>query len=229
MPTSPGKIIPVGFLPLKSDTDRHHYYPLFLDVAGKECLIVGGGSVAERKALMLLKFHASVTVISPRATKKLVHLADTGAIRILPRTYRYGDLDRAAVVFACTDDRDTNGAVRKDAAARGVPVNVVDKPEECDFIVPSIIKKGDITIAISTSGRLPLASKKLRQAIEKTVTKDYVAYTRIIGALRQHLLDTVPDGRKRRTIMKYIAAMDISDVVRTGLKGMKKILGDRVR
>jgi len=229
MPTSPGKIIPGGSLPLISDTDRHHYYPLFLDIGGKECLIVGGGSVAERKALMLLKLQASVTVVSPQVTKKLGRLADAGAIRILLRTYRRGDLDKAAVVFACTDDRDTNGAVRKDAAARGVPVNVVDKPEECDFIVPSIIKKGDITIAISTSGRLPLASKKLRQVIEKTVTKDFVAYTRIIGALRQHLLDTVPDGRKRRAIMKYIAAMDIGDVVQTGFKGMKEMLGDRMR
>ncbi|MDD3845729.1 MAG: bifunctional precorrin-2 dehydrogenase/sirohydrochlorin ferrochelatase [Syntrophorhabdaceae bacterium] len=213
---------------MKSDTDRHHYYPLFLDVKGKECLIAGGGSVAERKALMLLKFNASVTVVSPRVTKKLAHLADTGVIRVHTRKYRRGDLDKAAVVFACTNDRETNAAVREDAALRGVLVNVVDKPEECDFIVPSIIRKGDVTIAISTSGVLPMASKKIRQAIEKTVTKDYVAYTRIIGALRRHLIDTIPDPRRRRAIMKDIGAMDIRDVVKRGLKGMKKVLGEGI-
>lgn len=184
--------------------------------------------MAERKAVMLLKFHAAVTVISPKVTKKLVHLADTGAISVKLRKYRRGDLGRAAIVFACTDDRETNGAVREDAALRGVPVNVVDKPRECDFIVPSIVRKGDVTIAISTSGLLPMASKKIRQAIEKTVTKDFVTYTRIVGALRKHLLDTVPDSARRRAIMRYIGTLDIGDVVRAGLAGMKKILGDRI-
>lgn len=195
-------------------------------MTGKECLIVGGGSVAERKSLMLLKFNASVTVVSPKVTKKLALLADRGAIRVLPRRYRRGDLDNAAVVFACTDDRDTNSAVREDAEHKGVLINVVDKPKECDFIVPSIIRKGDVTIAISTSGVLPMASKKIRQAIERTVTKDYVAYTRIIGALRRHLIDTVPDPVKRRAIMKDIGGMDIGEVVRKGLRGMKKVLDE---
>lgn len=211
---------------MRSDTEKHHYYPLFLDITGKECLVVGGGSVAERKALMLLRFNASVTVVSPKATKKLADLADRGTLRLLARRYHTGDLDNVAVVFACTDDRDTNGAVREDAAKRGILINVVDKPKECDFIVPSIIRKGDVTIAISTSGVLPMASKKIRQAIEKTVTKDYVAYTRIIGALRRHLIDTVPDPARRKTIMKGIASMEVGDVVRRGLKGMKKFLGE---
>ncbi len=213
---------------MRSGTEKHHYYPLFLDVTGKECLVVGGGSVAERKALMLLKFNATVTVVSPKVTKKLANLADTGALRVLMRKYRRGDLDDAVVVFACTDDRDTNGAVREDAAEKGILINVVDRPKECDFIVPSIIRKGDVTIAISTSGVLPMASKKIRQAIEKTVTRDYVAYTRIIGALRRHLIDTVPDPSRRKAIMKDIAAMEVGDVVRRGLKQMKKALGERL-
>jgi len=222
----PLKILRAGSLPLRSNTDRHHYYPLFLDVTQKDCLVVGGGSVAERKTRMLLGFGASVTVVSPKVTKRLALLADKGAIRILPRRYARGDLDNVAVVFACTNDRDANAAVREDAAQKGVLINVVDRPGECDFIVPSVIRKGDVTIAISTSGVLPMASKKIRQAIEKTVTKDYVAYTRIIGALRRHLISTVADTRKRRAVMKRIGAMDIGDVVRKGLKGMKKILGE---
>ncbi len=211
---------------MRSDTEKHHYYPLFLDVTGKECLVVGGGSVAERKALMLLKFNASVTVVSPKVTKKLADLADRGVLRVRTRKYRRSDLDNAAVVFACTDDRDTNGAVREDAAKKGVLINVVDKPKECDFIVPSIIRKGDVTIAISTSGTLPMASRKIRQAIERTVTKDYVSYTRIVGALRRHLIDTVPDPLRRKAIMKKISAMEVGDVVRRGLTGMKKVLDE---
>ncbi len=218
--------MPVSLPPLRSDTERHDYYPLFLDITGKECLVIGGGSVAERKVLMLLKFNASVTVISPEVTKKLSGLSEAGVIRIRPRRYRRSDLDRAAVIFACTDDRNVNTKVRRDAGARGIPVNVVDRPQECDFIVPSIIRKGDITIAISTSGLLPMASKKLRQEIEKTVTKDHVVYTRIMAAFRQHLIKAVPDSKKRGVIMKQAGNMDIREVISAGLKGMKKIFGD---
>jgi len=213
---------------LRSDTDRRHYYPLFLDITGKECLIIGGGTVAERKAAMLLKFDASVRVISPKATKKLIRLADTGRIDLILRKYRSGDHKNAAIIFACTDDRETNRLVRENAATQRIPVNVVDKPEECDFIVPSIIKKGDATIAISTSGRVPMASKKIRQAIEKIITKDYITYIRITGAIRQYLLKNVPDRTVRRDIMKLVSAMEMEDVVSNGITGMKKIVGSQI-
>jgi precorrin-2 dehydrogenase / sirohydrochlorin ferrochelatase len=213
---------------LRSDTDRHHYYPLFLDVSGKECLVIGGGAVAERKVMMLLKFNASVHVVSPKVTKKLHHLAESGRIGLTRREYRSGDHAHAAIIFACTDERQTNRLVREDAAARGIPVNVVDRPEECDFIVPSIVKKGDLTIAISTSGVLPMASKKIRQAIESTVTRDWVHYVRIIGAIRRYLLKKVPDKTVRRNIMKCIGSMDMEEVVRTGIPGMKKTVDSRI-
>lgn len=213
---------------MRSDADRRYYYPLFLDITGKECLIIGGGAVAERKAAMLLKFNASVRVISPKATKKLIHLADTGRISLILRRYRPGDHTNAAIIFACTDDRETNRLVREDAAVQRIPVNVVDKPEECDFIVPSVINKGDVTIAISTSGRVPMVSRKIRQAIEKTVTREYVAYTRITGAIRQYLLKNVPDRTLRRDIMKLIGSMDMEDVVKNGISGMKRIVDSRI-
>ncbi len=213
---------------MRSDTDRNHYYPLFLDVAGKECLIIGGGAVAERKAVMLLKFKASVRVISPKATKKLMYLADTGKIGLILREYRSGDHGNAAIIFACTDDRQTNRLVREDAAKQRIPVNVVDKPDECDFIVPSIIKKGDVTIAISTSGLVPMASRRLRQDIEKTVTRDYTAYIRIVGAIRQYLLKNVPDKKMRRDIMRFVGSMNMGDVVRAGIAGMKRIVKTRI-
>ena len=220
--------MPANLPPSIPGTDEPRYYPLFLDIAGRKCVVIGGGGVAERKVTMLLKFKASVTVIAPVVTNRLSLLDDSGAIHIHRRGYRKGDLDNAVIVFACTDDRETNGRVKTDAAGR-IPVNVVDKPRECDFIVPAIVKKGDVTIAISTSGLLPLASKKMRQTIEKTVMKDYAAYTRIIGSFRQHLMKTVADGSKRKAIMKAVGKMDMQEIIRAGKRGMKKILGDMVK
>ena len=99
---------------------------------------------------------------------------------------------------------------------------MVDNPDLCDFIVPSIIRKGDLTIAISTSGELPLLSKKLRQKIEEVVTDDYLEYLHIMGEFRKHLMKTVKEARKRGLIMKDIAKMDIQEVIATGLAKIKK-------
>jgi siroheme synthase-like protein len=213
---------------LRSDVDRHQYYPIFLDITGKDCLIVGGGLVAERKAVMLLKFDASVRVISPKVTKKLARLAETGRISVVLREYTSGDHTGTAVIFACTDIRETNRLIREDAARERIPVNVVDKPEECDFIVPSIIRKGDVTIAISTSGRAPMASKRIRQAIEEKIIDDHAAYTRIIAALRQYILTRVPDKNVRRRLMDMIGSMDTREIIAQGITGMKRIVKSRI-
>lgn len=191
-------------------------------------MIIGGGAVACRKVRMLLKFHASIVVVSPKISAGLRVLEKAGSIQVRSRTYESRDLDNAAIVFACTDDRDVNCAARLDASSRGIPVNVVDKPEECDFIVPSIVKRGDITIAISTSGVLPMASRKIRRTIETTLAGDYVAYVRIVGKMRKHLIKTVPDKTRRARVMKSIAAMDMADIVKMGFTGMKKIVKDRM-
>ena len=208
-------------MPSKSD-NKHNYYPVFLDITNKRCLVIGGGKVAERKVIMLLQFNAHVTVVSPAIIKALIKLGETGKIRYFERTYTVKDLDNAALVFACTDNSATNNKIKKEAARRNIPVNVADSPYLCDFIVPSIIKKGDLTIAVSTSGELPLLSKKLRQKIEEVVTDDYLEYLRIIGEFRTHLLKTVKEARKRAVIMKNIGKMDTQEVIATGLAKIKK-------
>ena len=184
--------------------------------------------MAERKAVMLLKFRASVRVVSPKATKKLKHLAEAGRISLALREYRPGDHAHAVIIFACTDDRETNRLIRENAAELRIPVNVVDRPEECDFIVPSIVRRGDVTIAISTSGILPMASKKIRQSVEETMNRDWVAYVRIIGAVRRYLLQTVADKAVRRSIMRYIGSMDREEIVKTGTSGMKRVVKSRI-
>jgi precorrin-2 dehydrogenase / sirohydrochlorin ferrochelatase len=206
---------------LKSDNKRV-YYPAFLDITGKRCLVVGGGKVAERKVVMLLQFNARVTVVGPVMTRALLKLGDEGEIEYFQRTYTAKDLDNTALVFACTDNSVINNKVKKETARRNIPVNVADNPDLCDFIVPSIIRKGDLTIAVSTSGELPLLSKKLRQKIEEVVTDDYLEYLHIMGEFRKHLMKTVKEARKRGLIMKNIAKMDIQEVITAGLAKIKK-------
>jgi siroheme synthase-like protein len=205
----------------KSDSKRV-YYPAFLDITGKRCLVVGGGKVAERKVVMLLQFNAHVVVVGPVMTKVLLKLGEERKIEYFQRTYTTKDLDNTALVFACTDNSVINNKIKKEAARKNIPVNVVDTPDLCDFIVPSIIRKGDLTIAISTSGEAPLLSKKLRQKIEEIVTDDYLEYLHIIGEFRKHLLKTVKEARKRGLIMKDIAKMDIQEVIKIGLAKIKK-------
>lgn len=205
----------------KSDK-KHTYYPVFLDIQDKQCLVVGGGKVAERKVEMLLQFNACVTVVSPTMTKSLSKLGETDTITFFQRTYRAKDLENTALVFACTDKNTINNKIKKDAIIKNIPVNVADSPDLCDFIVPSIIRKDGLTIAISTSGELPLLSKKLRQKIEEIVTDDYLEYLYIVGEFRTYLLKTVKEARKRAAIMKAVAKMGMENVIKTGLAGMKK-------
>jgi precorrin-2 dehydrogenase/sirohydrochlorin ferrochelatase len=195
---------------------------VFLDITDKICLVVGGGKVAERKAAMLLQFNAHVVVVSPVMTKTLLTLGEEAKIEYFQRTYTAKDLDNAALIFACTNNSAMNNQIKREAAGKHIPVNVVDVPDVCDFIVPSIIRKGDLTIAISTSGELPLLSKKLRQKIEEVVTDDYLEYLHIMGEFRRHLMKTVKEARKRGFIMKQIGEMDVQEVITAGLAKIKK-------
>ncbi len=143
------------------------YYPINLNIKGRKCIVVGGGSVAERKVKTLLKFGGAVTVVSPGITAALKELASEKKIRHIKKVYDSNSLDGALLAIAATDERQVNSKVSKDCFKKGILVNVVDSPKECAFIAPAIVKKGLVTIAISTGGRSPVLSKAVRQAIEK--------------------------------------------------------------
>ena len=142
------------------------YYPLFLELAGRACLVVGGGTVAQRKVEGLLEGGAEVTVVSPRLCKGLKTLAQQGHICALTRRYRRGDLRGKTLVVAATNDPQVNGQVAADAQQQGILVNGVDRPELCSFIVPSVIRRGDLVLAISTGGKSPAVAKRLRRELE---------------------------------------------------------------
>jgi precorrin-2 dehydrogenase/sirohydrochlorin ferrochelatase len=168
------------------------FYPIFLDITNKPCLVVGGGKVAERKVLSLLKAGADVTIISPGLTTELKDLVKKKKIRHVPKRYRPGDLagyiKGAFLVISATNSEKINKKIHAEAEKTGKLVNVVDSPGLCNFIVPSVVERGNLKIAISTSGRFPMLAKTLRGNLEWSIPGEYETFVDILGAVRDKLL-----------------------------------------
>jgi precorrin-2 dehydrogenase / sirohydrochlorin ferrochelatase len=197
------------------------YYPLLLKIVRRLCIVVGGGSVAERKAKGLLSAGGEVRIISPEITKSLSCLLQDGKIEHLARNYTNGDLKDAFLVFAATNDRDTNSQVAREAAKRKIMVNVADDTDKCDFVVPSVVRKPPLLFAISTLGVLPGASKKIRQEIVEKIGSDHQVYVRRLSTFRKFLLTTVADESARKEIMDAVLKEDVSAIARMTLSKIK--------
>lgn len=163
------------------------YYPIFLNLSGKQCIVIGGGDVAERKVNSLLEHKAGVTVISRTLTQALGRLAQRGDIKACLREYRPGDLAGAFLAIAATDDAEINAAVAREGGQRQVLTNVVDNAALSDFIAPSIVRRGDITIAISTSGKSPALARKLAAELEEKLAPEYAALASLLSEVRREL------------------------------------------
>ncbi len=169
---------------MKKRDELPTYYPIFLNISGKRCVVVGGGQVALRKVRTLLKHGANVEVISPDLCPELSQLAESGEIRVLQRSYRAGDLQDAIIAIAATNDSNTNLEVVKEARRKAVLVHVADDAESSDFIVPSYMRRGDVTIAISTAGRSPALARKIRTRLEKDFGDEYASLALLIDEVR---------------------------------------------
>ncbi|MAG14707.1 MAG: bifunctional precorrin-2 dehydrogenase/sirohydrochlorin ferrochelatase [Dehalococcoidales bacterium] len=163
------------------------YYPVFLKISGRKCVVVGGGQVALRKVKILLEHNADVMVISLGLCPELTQLHEDGVVRALIRKYREGDLTDAFVAIAATDSSDINRQVMVEARNRAVLVNVVDDAENSDFIVPSYLRQGDVTIAVSTAGKSPALARKIRTKLEKELGGEYAHLVGLIGETRAEL------------------------------------------
>ncbi len=163
------------------------YYPIFLDIEGREAVVVGGGAVAERKVEGLLNAGAKVTVVSPELTALLGRLAFTSAVRWLSRAYATGDLDSGWLAIAATDDPAVNSTVARDARERSILVNVADDPASCDFIAPSIVEREGLTIAVSTGGRSPAMARRVREEMERLFPDEYGALLGVAAQVRKTL------------------------------------------
>jgi siroheme synthase-like protein len=166
------------------------HYPVFLDLAGRPCVVIGGGAVAERKVEGLVAAGAEVAVVSPELTAALAELAAAGRIRHVPRGYRRGDLAGFQLAFVATDDRGVNALVASEGHGRGVPVNAADDPEHCDFILPAVLRRGGVVIAVGTGGASPALAAVIRDEIARQITEEHAALLEIAAAARADLLAT---------------------------------------
>lgn len=164
------------------------YFPVFLNVSGKKCVVVGGGQVALRKVKTLLERGADVEVISPDVCPGLNKLAESGQITVHRRRYEPGDLATAFMAIAATDNSDINQAVVKESRRSGVLANVVDDAEGSDFITPSYLQRGNIIIAISTAGSSPALARKIRTRLEKDFGEEYASLAHVIEDVRRELI-----------------------------------------
>lgn len=178
------------------DNKENRYYPIFLDIKDKECVVVGGGIVAYRKIEPLLDAGAKVTVISPDVIPEISAMS---GIEIRHRQYKPRDLKDAFLVIAATNNEKENKVVSKEALARHIFCNVVDQIDLCSFIVPSVVEKGLIKIAISTCGASPSLASKLRKRIDRHIGQEYEILARILDKIRPLVLsqDVGASGHKR--------------------------------
>ena len=199
------------------------YYPIFLNISGWKCVVVGGGQVALRKIRTLLEHGASVEVISLDLCPELGQLAESGEIRVLQRSYQAGDLQDAVIAIAATNDTNTNREVAKEARRKAVLVNVVNDPKDSDFIAPSYIRRGDVTIAISTGGRSPALARKIRTKLEGDFGDEYAPLALLINEVRAE----VKRQRIKVNGKAWQEALDLDlmiDLLRRGDNGKAKAI-----
>lgn len=195
----------------------NNYYPAFINLCGKKCVVVGGGKVAERKVASLLSTGADVTVISPVLTDTIEKHKKRGRIRHIRRNYRSGDLKGAFLVIAATSDERINRKVSDDAPCL---VNVADKPEMANFIVPSVVNRGPMTIAVSTSGASPAIARAVRKELELLYNKDFGQFLDFLKKLRKRAIKEITDKKARERFLKGVASKEVLSILRG--KGFKE-------
>lgn len=194
------------------------FYPVFLNLNNQKCLVVGGGKVAERKVISLLECGAQVKVVSPEITEKLQELVASKSIVHICREYCSQDLESAFLVVSATASEELNKKISQECRERNILVNVVDDPDKCSFIVPSVVRRGDLAIAISTSGKSPALAKKIRQELETHYGREYEEFLEIMGEVRKKLLSEVSSQERRKEIFTKLVQSDILDLLKSGKK-----------
>ncbi len=163
------------------------YYPVYLNLRGRRCVIVGGGTVSESKISRLLDSGADICVVSPDATPGIRQFVADGTVRWEQRKYRPGDLEGAFIAIAATNVREVNRSIFEEAEERGVMLNAVDDPPNCSFIAPSIVRRGPVTLAISTGGVSPALARKLRESLQSSNDLAWADLSSVMSVARSHL------------------------------------------
>ncbi len=164
------------------------YYPILTDLKGKKVIVAGGGPVAQRKIETLLEYGAVVGVIARQLTPSLSRYVKEQKVNLLGQEFKDSHLNGVFMVMAATDDHTLNRQISLSARKKGLLINAVDQPSECNFIVPSILRRGDLSIAISTSGKSPALAKRIREDLEKQYGDEYEILLILMGRLRKEIL-----------------------------------------
>jgi precorrin-2 dehydrogenase / sirohydrochlorin ferrochelatase len=194
------------------------YYPVNLDIRRRSCLVVGGGAVGTRKVRTLLECGAAVTVVSPEVTNPIAVLAEKNRISLKQRPYQTSDLDGVFLVIGATDNMVLNRVIHDDAGKQGKLCNIADQPDLCNFILPSIIERGDMIIAISTSGKSPAFARRLRKQLEAQFGPEYAEFLKLMGAVRKILLEQTRDPEAHRQVFESLIDRGLLECIRNGDK-----------
>lgn len=187
-------------------------FPMYLKLAGRRCVVVGAGSIAESKITSLVAAQAQVIVIAPVISAVVRRLASKGNVSLIERCFLPADLSGAFLVIAATSSQTVNREVFQEARACGVLCNVVDDPEYCDFYFPAVVRRGALQIAISTAGESPAFSQRVRLRIEEQLDPTTGEWLARIGSLRREVLATLPAGEDRKQLLHRLTRREICEL-----------------
>ena len=182
------------------------YYPVYLAISGRRCVVVGGGQVAQRRVAGLREAGASVCVVSPALTPELQTLADAKAIETIVSTYRAAHIEGAFLAVAATDNRAVNAQVIADAQARHVLINAADAAEDGDFIVPATVRRGDLCISVATGGNTPTLTAKLSRELAAQFGPEWADYVELSGTMRDYIKTRIAEPERRAAHARLIAS-----------------------
>ncbi len=192
------------------------FYPIFLNLVGRSCAVIGGGAVAEHKVQGLVDAGARVTVISPTVSLRLEQLAADGTIVLIRRAYRPGDLADTFLAIAASDDRRVNHTIWEESVREGGLLNAVDDLPHCHFIAPAIFRRGDLTLAVSTSGRSPALAVRVRDRLGSVLGPEYAILLDLLGDIRAAVASRLPEATTRTALWYRIIDSDALDLIRRG-------------
>lgn len=195
--------------------ERRRLFPLFVSLEGKKVVVIGGGTIAERKIRTVLDCGAFVTVISPELTDGLNHLASDHKFIYMKRKYRNGDLTGAGLAFAAIDDSDVSEEIAKEALQRNVLLNVVDRPDHCSFMVPAVVRRGLLTIAISTGGASPAWARHIKNRLSGEFGDEYIRLLDALAQVREYCMKKIDDPIRRREILMRLADESLLELARS--------------
>lgn len=204
------------------------YYPVYLDLASRPVVIVGGGAIAAGKVGPLLEAGAELTVIAPSVEESIRQHARAGRLRWVARHFSPGDLRGARLAIDATDNGDGNRLVREDADREGCPLNSVDRTTLCDWIAPAVVSRGPLKVAISTAGESPFLAGAIRRRLEVLIGAEWEPFLRMIGALRRRLRADGVGAREQEAIYRRALRSDVRTLLRDGREDEAQDILDRL-